>query len=245
MSFPPKATRLKRFGPVISLVLTVIVAGLTYFNAVKQPSFTPAETGNNHSDNTPPPPQNRVTETQDENIWLPIGEAKLRGVVESDDPEQASAIVELHGQQRSFMVGEFLFNTDISLAAVYPQKIRISKDEHHTYIPLELEGERTVVASSPSEAIQTQLEALQLIALSQVKTDQLVQGYALTPSGDSYLFQQLGLESGDILTAVNGISVLDQESRGQALKALDEESQLMLSLIRQGSPLTVYVNKSP
>ena len=64
-------------------------------------------------------------------------------------------------------------------------------------------------------------------------------GYRLQPGSDVVLFQRLGLEPGDLVTAVNGV-ILDNPAKGEeAVKALATASQLQLAITRNGESKTL------
>lgn len=64
-------------------------------------------------------------------------------------------------------------------------------------------------------------------------------GYRLTPQGNAQLFGQLGLQEGDIVTAVNGIAI-DRPDKGLlALQDLVKAEQVSVTLLRNGTEITV------
>jgi general secretion pathway protein C len=67
-------------------------------------------------------------------------------------------------------------------------------------------------------------------------------GYRLTPQGSANLFGKLGLRSGDIVTAVNGIAI-DRPDKGLlALQDLVKADRVTVTLLRNGSEITVEHN---
>ncbi|MBA2410626.1 MAG: type II secretion system protein GspC [Gammaproteobacteria bacterium] len=64
-------------------------------------------------------------------------------------------------------------------------------------------------------------------------------GYQLTPQGNTQLFEQIGLQEGDIVTSVNGIAI-DRPDKGLlALQDLVKAEQVSVTLLRDGSEITV------
>ncbi|MGH8503544.1 MAG: type II secretion system protein GspC [Gammaproteobacteria bacterium] len=64
-------------------------------------------------------------------------------------------------------------------------------------------------------------------------------GYRLTPQGNTQLFEQIGLQEGDIVTAVNGIAI-DRPDKGLlALQDLVKADQVSVTLLRNGTEITV------
>ena len=65
------------------------------------------------------------------------------------------------------------------------------------------------------------------------------QGYTLIPQGNAQMFGQLGLQSGDVVTAVNGITI-DRPDKGLlALQDLVKADQVSVTLLRNGSEITI------
>lgn len=64
-------------------------------------------------------------------------------------------------------------------------------------------------------------------------------GYRVQPGSDPMLFQRLGLEPGDIVTSVNGISLDNPASGATALNAMARGSELRLIITRNGTPKTL------
>jgi general secretion pathway protein C len=64
-------------------------------------------------------------------------------------------------------------------------------------------------------------------------------GFRLMPGSNTALFNQLGLQPGDIVTTVNG-SVLDSPAAGmQALQGAASASQVTLGITRGGQQITL------
>lgn len=60
-------------------------------------------------------------------------------------------------------------------------------------------------------------------------------GIRLQPRGDSEVFEQLGLEPGDVLTEVNGVRLNDPRNTSQVLQALVEAPQASVMIRRNGN----------
>lgn len=69
-----------------------------------------------------------------------------------------------------------------------------------------------------------------------------IMGYKVSPQRDRALFQQLGLQKGDIVTAVNGIPMSDTSQMGQALSQLSTSSRFEITVERNGQKQTLNVD---
>ena len=69
-------------------------------------------------------------------------------------------------------------------------------------------------------------------------------GYQIQPRGDSAVLKNFGLEAGDMVTAVNGESLLQGRLDLQELaQTLGNASQVRLDIIRDGRPQTVKIGQ--
>lgn len=77
-----------------------------------------------------------------------------------------------------------------------------------------------------------------------VTKDGSFEGYQLSPSGNKadnrQLFQELGLEPGDIVTAVNDIMIDRPEKGLNALQNLVNAAEVTITLLRDGSEITIH-----
>ena len=63
-------------------------------------------------------------------------------------------------------------------------------------------------------------------------------GYRVYPAGNPRLFQQMGLKPGDIVTAVNGVSLDNPADSMRILGKLKTSDQVSLTFIRNGQQQT-------
>lgn len=66
-------------------------------------------------------------------------------------------------------------------------------------------------------------------------------GYRIRPKGNRELFDQLGLQANDVVTAVNNVSLDDTNKAMQVYRSLAQESQATLEILRDGSTVTVDI----
>ena len=68
-------------------------------------------------------------------------------------------------------------------------------------------------------------------------------GYSLAPRGNSDLLKKVGLLRGDVITAVNGISLSDPASMAAMASELSSADSAMLSITRNNTPMTVKIGR--
>lgn len=90
------------------------------------------------------------------------------------------------------------------------------------------------------EALKANPQSLAgLVRTEPVQQDGTFMGYRLQPGTDPDLLSRMGLQPGDLVTAVNDIT-LDNPARGQdVLRALASANDLHLTLLRNGTPHSV------
>ena len=69
-------------------------------------------------------------------------------------------------------------------------------------------------------------------------------GYKLTPSKNTDMFYQLGLQPGDVVTNINGV-VLDAPNKGpEAMQTLATASEVTMIVMREGTEITLFQDLS-
>ncbi len=69
-------------------------------------------------------------------------------------------------------------------------------------------------------------------------------GYKLTPSKNTDMFYQLGLQPGDVVTNINGVT-LDAPNKGpEAMQSLATASEVTMIVMREGTEITLFQDLS-
>ncbi len=104
--------------------------------------------------------------------------------------------------------------------------------------PMDMPG----ASSQGSGANTSKASLLEVVNAQPYERDGKFIGYQLTPGSNVAMFNQYGLQSGDIATAVNG-TVLDSPATAmQALQAASTASQVNLTLLRNGQEINLPIN---
>lgn len=186
----------------------------------------------------------------------------LRGVLSSDDPEQARAIIaEPNGTENYFHVGSALPG-GAELKEIHADRIILLRAGRHETLRLPREAmEDTVNAPAPISTPGANSEAgavlsgyrdkavenpQALLDLARAVPTQLpgggFAGFRLFPGSKPALFAQLGLQPGDLVKEVNGL-VLDNPMRGaEAMQQLRESKQLSMRIERGGQEISLAVD---
>lgn len=187
----------------------------------------------------------------------------LLGVLASDD-ENAMAIIASGGaNERFYHLGDAIPG-GATLKAVYPDRVLLERNAQMETLPLpksENTGVQISKAQPPAVATYTgannRLGSLRkqilknpgqlgkLVRAKPVMNQGRFTGYALSPTGNKKLFKELGLEPGDIVTAVNGITIDRPEKGLNALQNLVSASEVTITLLRGGNEFTLHHNLTP
>ena len=187
----------------------------------------------------------------------------LRGVLSSEDPEGARAIIaEPNGNENYFRVGSALPG-GAELTEIYADRIILKRAGQHETLRLPrdaMEGAINTPARLPGADAPTG-DAGELLGEyrdrigenPQVLLDLAravpapapgggIDGFRLFPGNKPALFTQLGLQPGDLVKEVNGVT-LDSPVRGaEAMQILRESEQLTLRIQRAGEEINLAVD---
>lgn len=66
-------------------------------------------------------------------------------------------------------------------------------------------------------------------------------GYRVRPGQDAALFAKFGLQSGDVITALNGVSVVNPQGRLELMRTIGSASQVTVDLLRNGAQQSISI----
>ena len=81
-----------------------------------------------------------------------------------------------------------------------------------------------------------------VVRFTAARGDQGMTGYRIQPGRNRELFNQAGLEPGDVVTAVNGISLDDPRQIRAVYQELQTATQAELSILRDGEPVSIHIS---
>ncbi|CSB99102.1 general secretion pathway protein C [Vibrio cholerae] len=93
---------------------------------------------------------------------------------------------------------------------------------------------REAIARNPQEIFQ-------YVRLSQVKRDDKVLGYRVSPGKDPVLFESIGLQDGDMAVALNGLDLTDPNVMNTLFQSMNEMTEMSLTVERDGQQHDVYI----
>ncbi|QIL85596.1 type II secretion system protein GspC [Vibrio sp. HDW18] len=189
----------------------------------------------------------------------------LSGVVASNDPQKSLAVIANRGVQATYGLNEVIEGTQVKLKAVLADRVIISNAGRDETLMLEgLDYTASTAAPAPNnsapatqpkaeptsqETLDTIREAIarnpqelfQYVRLSQVKRDEKVIGYRVSPGKDAALFESVGLQAGDVAVALNGMDLSDPNIMNSVFQSINELTEISLTVERDGQQYDVYI----
>ncbi|MCY4044793.1 MAG: type II secretion system protein GspC [Cellvibrionales bacterium] len=215
----------------------------------------------------------QVTEEVDENARETNLNLRLVGIINASDPQEGYAIIQHGSEANLYKVGDPIpVGNDISLAKVLVDRVIINNRGNFESLKL-FESDKKLpvkrnIRKGPAKALKT-LDKRNDQRVTQLMTGYRKQllsnpmsmanvirvslatdaegntiGYRVRPGKARKEFAELGLKSGDIITAVNGISLSDQQSAMQLYGSLGSLTEANFDIKRGNSHLSILVNLS-
>jgi len=191
----------------------------------------------------------------------------LSGVVASNDTQKSLAVIANRGVQATYGINEVIEGTQVKLKAVMPDRVILSNAGRDETLMLEgLDYSAPAVpstpnapiprqgqASTPAPQLEEKLDAIreaitrnpqeifQYVRLSQVKRDDKVLGYRVSPGKDPALFESIGLQDGDVAVAINGLDLTDPNVMNTVFQSMNDMTEMNLTVERDGQQHDVYI----
>ena len=190
-------------------------------------------------------------------VVLRNGNFRLTGVVATANRRLAHAIIETGGVSETYFLGDTVAS-GIRLQEVRPHEVLLRRGAETLRLPLSETGLAVSGTASPGgrpalsgagglgdDLLTLPRETLsQLVNMEPVmNADGGMEGYRLSPRSRRAWFDSLGLVSGDILVAVNGVS-FDPDNAAQARREMSAGSDMMLTILRDGEQLEIAVESA-
>ena len=216
-------------------VTTLTKDGLSYNNLTEEPfANSPNQTLNQTFDIDAPPTSLSL---------------RLYGIRYSDSGKANAAILGFDpNNQRIYKTNDVIAD-DIVLEYIEPERVIISRGGITESVTFEKDSvlSKTFTNSLANKDnttpkinwIDTEIDLVSdMITFQPYFSDGSIKGYQLYPGDDSSLFNQSGLQPGDVLVAVNGLSVRDPS----VLKELSGISDVKLDLVRDEDDLSITLS---
>jgi len=187
----------------------------------------------------------------------------LSGALASDDRRMARAIIaDQGGREDQYAIGDSLPG-NAELSEIYTDRVILKRNGRYETLRLPEESRsggslpamtlRTPPATSPAQRLRTLREQLKnrpstlgrfLRANQKVDESGNIIGFEVHPGSNPDLFEQVGLQEGDIIVQVNDIDVSDPANGGRALQSLQNDDRVTVKLLRDGQEQNLDLDAS-
>lgn len=186
---------------------------------------------------------------------------KLRGVLAATESELSRAIISSGSEDKVYPVGATVPG-GATLEAVLADRVLLRRDGRLETLRLPRDGidegisytetdtrEETFAAQPDiAEVRETIMDnptrLAELIRYSPVLENGEIRGYRVYPGRDRGSFAQLGLQPGDIVTAINGTPLSDPGRAMELLNNMTDQSNVVLTVERNGSTQDITLSPS-
>ncbi|MGB2523448.1 MAG: type II secretion system protein GspC [Luminiphilus sp.] len=104
-------------------------------------------------------------------------------------------------------------------------------------------AEQTALASQYRRQLYDSPESLaSVVSVSPVREGERVVGYRIAPGADRLAFDAFGFQTGDIVTAVNGLALSDASNTVKLYQTMKDATQASFDIERDGGNVTVNVD---
>ncbi|EGR2608037.1 type II secretion system protein GspC [Vibrio alginolyticus] len=189
----------------------------------------------------------------------------LVGAVASSDANTSLAVIANRGKQATYGLGEEIEGTRATLKAVLVDRVIIDNQGRDETLMMQgieykklsespqvarAQAQRAEAATSDAgeklEQIREEIakdpqSVFKYITISPVKKDGDIVGYRVSPGRDAALFNDVGLQPGDIAVQLNGIDLSDPSSSVQLMQVMSDPQELNLTVERDGQQYDIYI----
>ncbi|WP_325891151.1 type II secretion system protein GspC [Grimontia sp. NTOU-MAR1] len=188
----------------------------------------------------------------------------LVGLVASSEPDRGLAVIANRGSQKTYGIGEAIEGTRVILRQVLNDRVILrnnGRDEalmlagvdynkaSSSPVPTRAKAKPTIpqntgqadLSNVKAEIMNNPQSLLKFITLSQERNEEGLVGYRLGPGGDSRLFEQAGLQAGDIAVGINGADLTNPAEMNRIWQSLSDASEISLTVQRDGQLHEIYI----
>ena len=198
----------------------------------------------------------------------------LEGVVLASDPKDSRALIISNGQQHSYKSGDTLpVGNGVTLAGIARDHVLVRNNgieqalwlfdpDHHpkpaktAVTPGQGSAPAASVAgkgaasdpllqAAPQQIHKVSGRLAEIMEVAPVAANGQLLGYTLSPGLRLKEFVQLGFQTNDIVTSINGIALNDKANLSELYSFMNKPGDVSFSLLRNGQPLTLQMTLTP
>lgn len=187
---------------------------------------------------------------------------KLRGILAADPDEFSRAIISSGNEDKVYSVGGTVPG-GATVEAVLADRVLLRRSGRLETLRLPRESadgsvtyEERAEPEPPAEVSQPDFSQMreeiardparlsELLRYSPVLENGEIRGYRIYPARDRARFSQMGLQPGDVVTAINGTPLSDPGQAMEMLNTLTDDSNIILTVERNGSQQDITLSPS-
>jgi general secretion pathway protein C len=187
----------------------------------------------------------------------------LHGVFVDEDPKRGAAIIGTSGStQKYYKIGATVMN-DVTLQGVFADRVVLLRKGQSEVLRFPkvpttaslapnkrgrpdssrkragdsqaLDGYREVFQKEP-------MKIFEHVRFVPVRSRDGLKGYRVLPQKNRELYNQLGIRPSDLVTAVNGVSLSNDQEAMKLMQTLKDASTLQVDIMRNGQPQSLSFN---
>ena len=172
---------------------------------------------------------------------------RLTGVIVSSSSESSLVIIEQGGHQNSYGIHDVINGTQASVVAIKDDHVELLNGGQHEILRLYDDAAASVpdtLAATRNQLLKEPKKLLEMVAITPVNKDGVMQGYRLNPGKEATLFQQSGLQPNDLAIAINGFDLREPQEAAKFMGQLSTLTQLDITIVRDDAEKNIFVDLS-
>ncbi len=189
----------------------------------------------------------------------------LHGVFVDEKPELGAAIIGTSGDtQKYYKVGGAVMN-GVTLQGVFNDRVVLLRNgqsevlrfpkvpssgslapvsaRETSDVPRQASSENATSLSGYREVFQNEpLKIFEHVRFVPVRSREGLKGYRVLPQKNRELYNQLGIRPSDLVTAVNGITLTNDQEAMKLIDTLKEATTIQVEIVRNGQPQSLTFN---
>ncbi len=190
----------------------------------------------------------------------------LNGIIESDTEKNSRAVITYQGKQEQYAIGDKLpVRGRVVLRRLLHDRVLIdnagSVESLYLFDNRRAASNRTAsVASAQASAkpaaanrtaigssmrqrlLANPMSITDVVRISEARENGQLIGYKVRPSKDKQQFEQLGLQTNDIVKAVNGVALDNVSNAMRVFQTLRSETEASFDISRNGESISLVVS---
>ncbi|OAT18721.1 general secretion pathway protein C [Buttiauxella noackiae ATCC 51607] len=172
---------------------------------------------------------------------------RLAGVIVSSSPENSLVIIEQSGHQNSYGIHDVIDGTQASIIAIKDDHVELLNGGQHEILRMyddAVTSAPDALATARNQLLKEPKKLLEMVAITPVNKDGVMQGYRLNPGKEATLFEQSGLQPNDLAIAINGFDLRAPQEAAKFMAQLSELTQLDITVVRDDAEKNIFVDLS-